>query len=715
MKKPELLAPAGSMEMLKAVIEAGADAVYLSGYMFGARTFAGNFSNEEIVEAISYAHLYGVKVYVTVNTLVFEDEIETCLNFIDFIHRNNIDAILVQDLGILDLVRKTYPNLEIHASTQMNIHNLDGALVLKKLGVKRIVLARETSLALIKEIKDKVSIDLETFIHGALCFSYSGQCLMSSLIGDRSGNRGSCAGCCRQQYKLSSDKKVLDEGYLISMKDLNTIELIPDLIEYGIDSLKIEGRTKRVEYAYLVTKLYRKAIDNYTELGKINISDEEKESLLEIYNREFTEGYINSKSDVVNKFRPNHIGVKIGTVLDQNNNIVRIKLLKDMNRLDGIRIVGSEDVGFTLTEIIVKGKKVDNAFSGDIIEVTVSDKVDKFSEVFRTSNYLQLKELQEAISKKERKVNVKVTGEIILGKHILLRMSDSYNTVEATSEYVVQASLNSVTSEYRIIEQLSKIGFSIYNIEEFDIKVDDDIFASIKVLNDLKRALVDKLNEKRLYSTKYKKESYSVELNDFKKEENINYCVNSISEYNLIKDKFIKYLFLNEALFSKINDVRKVLKLGNICDKYKSNDDLVLVGEIGALNKNKIFIADYSFNVTNSYALAFLHSMGSSMVTLSHELDDRRIGLIISNYINRYNKKPNVEVIVYGRELVMTSKYNLLDIYNLKKGYLIDKFNNKYPLLVENNLLKIYNYKVRDLKTDYFKIGVNNIRYNIID
>ena len=264
MKRIELLSPAGNMDSLVAAVQAGCDAVYLGGTLFGARAFAGNFNDEEIVNAIKYCHLYGVKVYVTTNILIYEREVETFLKYVEFLHKNNVDAILIQDLGMLDLVHKTFPNLECHASTQMHIHNLDGVIVANKLGCKRVVLARETPISLVKEIKEKVDVDLEIFAHGALCVSYSGQCLFSSLIGNRSGNRGSCVGSCRLPYRIvDNHNKTLNSGdYPLSMKDLNTLEYLDELIEAGVTSLKIEGRMKSPEYVYTVTKLYRMAIDS---------------------------------------------------------------------------------------------------------------------------------------------------------------------------------------------------------------------------------------------------------------------------------------------------------------------------------------------------------------------------------------------------------------------------------------------------------------------
>jgi len=252
----ELLAPVGNMECLKAAINAGADAVYLSGINFGARSFAGNFTNSELVTAINTCHLYGVKVYVTVNTLIYDIETDRFMKYIDFLHKNNVDAVIMQDIGMIDLVRKTYPNLEIHASTQLHIHNLEGAKLCEELGIKRVVLARETPIKLIEEIKKNINIDIEIFVHGALCMSYSGQCLISALIGSRSGNRGTCAQICRMPYSLEIDNKIVENNqYLLSTKDLNTLENLDKIINSGVYSLKIEGRMKRPEYVYLITSI----------------------------------------------------------------------------------------------------------------------------------------------------------------------------------------------------------------------------------------------------------------------------------------------------------------------------------------------------------------------------------------------------------------------------------------------------------------------------
>ena len=227
----ELLSPVGDFECLKAAVQNGADAVYFGFSSFSARAFATNFDMDSLEKAINYAKIRNVKTNLTLNTLIKENEVNRFMNYIDFLHQNNVDAIIVQDLGMLDLIRKTYPNLEIHASTQMHIHNLNGVKICEKLGIKRVVLARETNIELIKEIRKKTSLELEVFVHGALCISYSGQCLMSSLIGGRSGNRGMCAGTCRLPFDVidKNNKKLNKNSYPLSTKDLYTLNNIDKL------------------------------------------------------------------------------------------------------------------------------------------------------------------------------------------------------------------------------------------------------------------------------------------------------------------------------------------------------------------------------------------------------------------------------------------------------------------------------------------------------
>lgn len=732
MKRIELLAPAGNMNGLYAAIEAGADAVYIGGYAYSARSYAGNFSNEELIEAINYAHLYGVKIYVAVNTLIYDDEVETFMNYIDFLHTNNVDAIIIQDLGMLDLVRKTYPNLELHASTQMHIHNLEGVKFAKKYGLKRVVLARETPIELIKEIKRNVDIDVEVFGHGALCVSYSGQCLMSSLIGGRSGNRGCCAGTCRLPYDLvlvnQNNQKILnDTKYLLSMKDLNSLENVESLIEAGIDSLKIEGRMKREEYIYLVVSIYRKCIDSYYKYGKVIISDNDKLELRKIYNREFTKGFLfnEDNSKVVNQYRPNHMGIKIGTVLSQDKNFIKIKLSEPITQGDGIRIINKRaDVGLQLNYIYKDKKLVNSAMKGDIISIKITDKVSIGDEVLKTTDILQLKSINDRLTKLQRKVLINGYIKIKQGEYIFLVITDNINKVEVKSQEKVEVAKTSCITREQVIKQIKKLGNTIYDFEFLDIDLDDFSFISLKVLNELRREAIEKLNYLRQYKISYQKNSYNIVLPDFNIKQTLNYYINSYNQYNKIKDKNIDNIYVQDKyLFEQLKvDKRVIKKLPRVLEKHINYDSKLLVGEVGSLNfyQNNNLETDFSLNVVNSYTVAFLHSIGVKKITLSYELKDEQIQKLIDNYKARYNKNPNLELIIYGKEELMISKFNLLKMYK-KDGnnlYLKDRLNKLYNVIEDENLMYIYNYKARNNleKMDYYyKIGVNNLRINLLD
>ncbi|MFR6488723.1 MAG: peptidase U32 family protein [Clostridium sp.] len=291
-KKVELLAPAGSMEALRAAVQNGCDAVYLGGSMFGARAFANNFDEEELIEAIAYAHVYGVRVFVTVNTLIREEEFDDCVAYVQFLYAHDVDAVIIQDLGLFSVLHERFPDMELHASTQMHIHNPQGIRFMEACGASRVVVPRETSVEEIREYAE-LGVDLEVFVQGALCVSYSGQCLMSALTLHRSGNRGECAQNCRMRYQLEQQdgketKLFNGKGeYLLSPKDMNTLQRVPELIEAGIASFKIEGRMKRPEYVALMVSLYRKAIDAYYEGQAFSYDEAVELQMKKIFNREF--------------------------------------------------------------------------------------------------------------------------------------------------------------------------------------------------------------------------------------------------------------------------------------------------------------------------------------------------------------------------------------------------------------------------------------------
>jgi putative protease len=710
----ELLAPVGNMECLKAAINAGCDAVYLSGKNFGARSFALNFSREELIDAINICHLYGVKVYVTVNTLIYDVEVERLIDYIDFLHKNNVDAVIMQDIGMIDLVRKIYPNLEIHMSTQGNIHNLEGVKLCEKLGIKRVVLSRETPIELVKEIKENINIEIEIFVHGALCMSYSGECLMSFLIGGRSGNRGTCAGSCRQPYSLEVDAKIVSKNeYLLSTKDLNTLEYINKLIDIGVDSLKIEGRMKRPEYVYLVTSTYRKAIDNYKKYGETKITDEDIKELKKIFNREFTKGFLfNEDNDnYTNTYRPNHMGIEIGKVIDYKKGQAIIKLTDDLSLNDGVRIIDKEDIGSLVTLLYKNGKKITEAHKGDIISIPFKE-VNKNTKVLKTTDNKQLKQIQDKINI-NKKVKIKGTCILKIGQSIKLIVSDYKNTVEKISDYIVEEAIKNVTTKEVVKEQLNRLGNTIYELDNLNIEMDSNIFVSTSKLNEIRREVIELLNNKRLYKIDYKKENYYIDLPNFKVENNKNILVNNKDEYLKYKDKYDTIYIDNISEFSKIDDNKCILKLDKINEHLKDYNNRLLVSDLGSVYKYKNVDTDFSLNVTNSYSVAFLHSLGVNKITLSHELNYKQIKYLVDSYVKRYNKHPNLEVITDSFIEAMICKYNILKKYGKEEGYLIDRFNNKYKLKVKNNFMYIYNFKRTKKEENYFDIGINNIRINI--
>ena len=711
---PELLSPVGSMESLMAAINGGCDAVYLAGRNFGARSFAGNFSNDELIKAVNTCHLYGVKVYVTVNTLIYDSEVKRLLEYIEFLHKINVDALIMQDIGMIDLIRKTYPNIEIHASTQANIHNLEGVKLCESLGIKRVVLARETPFELIKEIKEQTNAELEIFIHGALCMSYSGECLMSALIGGRSGNRGTCAQCCRQEYSLEVNDKVTEENkYLLSTKDLNTLENIGKLIEIGVNSLKIEGRMKRPEYVFLVTSLYRKAIDNYKKYKETRITKDDIEELKKVFNREFTKGFIfNEKNDdFVNTFRPNHLGIEIGKVIGIKNGKITIKLTNDLNINDGIRIIGENDSGCIVTNMFKNNTRTTKGNKNDIIEIPYKEKVTIDSKVLKTTDYNQLENLKQQINI-NKKIKIKAKCILNIGKKMKFIVSDYKNTVEIESDYIVESSLKSETTLERITEQLSKLGDTIYEYTKLDILKDNNIFIPINKLNELRRITLEKLNEKRLYEIPYKKELYYIEVPNFNKETKTSILVNNYEEYLKYKNNYDIIYIDNELDYSKITDNKCVLKLPRINERLNDFNITLLVSDLGSVYKYKNVHTDFSLNVVNSYSVAILHNLGVNKITLSHELTYKQIENLINEYNNRYNKHPNLEVITDSNIEAMVCKYNMLNKYKVNKGYLVDRFNNKYKIIYKHNLMYIYDYKRTILKEDYHKIGINYIRIN---
>lgn len=708
MKKVELLAPAGNMDSLKAAVMAGCDAVYLGGVLFGARAFAGNFTNEEIVDAINYAHLYGVKVYVTINTIIYDSEVERFLDYVRFLHKNNVDAVIIQDIGMFDLLRKKFPNLELHASTQMNIHNYDGALLAKKLGFKRVVVARETPIDVIKKVKEEIDIEIEVFIHGALCVSYSGECLLSALVGKRSGNRGTCAQICRKKYDFYDDdkNKLNTNNYLLSTKDLCTLKYIDKLIEVGVDSLKIEGRMKRSPYVYLVTKTYRKVIDNYYNTGKLKIDENDIIELKKMFNRNFTKGFMLNEDN--NNFtydkRPNNIGIEVGQVISKVKNDLKIKLTYDVSVHDGLRILDDkEDKGLVINKMFINNKSVLEAKKGDVITLKYDKYVEKNSKALLTSSKKQLDSISEAIKNQERFIYIDLNFTAKENENLKLTITDGLNTVTEVLDKTPMRAINKETSFDVIKKQLSKLGNTVYKARSITLNLDDNLFINIKDINEIRRRAISKLNEKRLYKIDFVEKDYTIGVPDFPSIKQTAVLVNKENES--LKDKYDLIYTEDE----KTKDEDSIIVLPRIINEHPFIKNTVMIGDFGGLLKYDNFQTNFSFNVVNSYSVAFLHSLGAKLVTLSYELSLSQIKNMIEIYKKRYNKNPNTSLIINSYPECFVSKFNLNKKYNVKSGYLKDSYGNFLRVKTKGDIMVVYHFKkvnLYDIK-EVFETGVN--------
>ncbi|MBQ7476007.1 MAG: U32 family peptidase [Selenomonadaceae bacterium] len=510
---PELLAPAGSFDALKAAVNAGADAVYLAGENFGARAYAENFSRENMIDAIKFAHLRGVTVHVTTNTILADDELENFAEYIKFLRNANVDALLVQDLGAAKIIRQVAPEIPLHASTQMTIHNLDGVKILHELGFSRVVLSRELSLNEIEYIAKNSPIETEIFIHGALCVCYSGQCLMSSLIGARSGNRGRCAQPCRLPYKLvdADGKNFLDGSvgeYLLSPKDLNTLELLPKLVETGVTSLKIEGRMKRPEYVATVVKVYRDALDDLALSYNLPATSYKLKS---IFNRDFTTAHLerNQGKNLISDKRPNNRGVLVGRVVKVEKNILTLKLSEKISAGDQLEIwvkVGGR-VTFTVEKFHVDGEictiEVEN-----LRGVKVHDRAFK---IFDAELIAEAKKFFNGEYQKKFPVDAKVTAK--LNQPLTLTMTDADgNSATASTNFVAEVAKNRPLTLEILQKQIGRLGNSVFSLRNLDADIDENLMMPISELNDVRRKVTDELESQRIQFTSYKLQPTSYNL-----------------------------------------------------------------------------------------------------------------------------------------------------------------------------------------------------------
>lgn len=754
-KDIELLAPVGSRDSLLAAVENGADAVYLGGKLFSARQYASNFDEEELKKAVEYAHLRDVKVYVTVNILIDDSEMEETLKFIKYLYDINVDGLIVQDLGLAYLVKSIFPSFDLHASTQMTINNLPGAIFLSKFGFTRVVLARETPLEEVKNIHNNADIQLEGFIHGALCVCYSGQCLMSSILGGRSGNRGKCAQPCRLAYSIidyEKNERVFDEWkekYLISTKDLNTLEYVESIIDSGITSLKIEGRMKRPEYVATVVKSYRQALN----FGSKSLSEKNKEDVLQIFNRGFTKGLMfkDFGRNFISYKKPNNRGVPIGRVERVDKKYVYIELIEDLDKGDGIEIETSAG----------SSKGITLGFSGNKGQLLKLQKVDGAivgSTVYRTSKRELMGKAIKSYEQENIKYPIDMNVTISIGKPAHLSIDFDGKAIEVESDYIVEKAIKSGLSEERVKEQLARLNDTLYYAKNISVNLEENSFMPIGEINGLRRKGIDKLNEYRLdlYNRKtISDKQFNIRLNKhllLPKKEKARRKKVSVSV--LRKEQFEQldlnkldrlYIGFNEDLRSSILAAKKRGKevyiltdrilyswdLELLKDKIEEVRDIidgVSVSNLGTLqfikdNFNTKIHGDFGLNVFNSFIVEAFTQEGIESITLSPELNLKQIRQIAEK------NKVEYEAIGYGYLPLMIMKHcpmslvkNCKDDLNCenckfssgyglrdRKGvnFYMERRNNltslynSVPLFMLENLDKIYNSGVDTIRLDF--------------
>ncbi len=523
---PELLAPAGSPESFRAAVAAGADAIYLSGKRFGARKFAANFSDADIVEAVRYAHLWGVKVYVTVNTLIHDRELAGVMNYLCWLYCIGVDAVLVQDTGVLALAREYLPELTLHASTQMTIHNTPGVRWAKEQGITRVVLARELSLAEVERIardtKD-TGVGLEVFVHGALCYSYSGQCLLSSLIGGRSGNRGMCAQPCRKPYTLITGdtddfgnsvhvhEVPLKERYLLSPKDLCTYHHLPELVGSPVVSLKIEGRMKSPEYVTIVTSIYRRALDAIAA-GTWKPSDEDYRNLMLAFNRGFTGGYLFNEryEKFMGRDAPDNRGLLIGRIehYDKKNHVAQVRSTRPIvpTKGDGLLITDpahpEQELGFALNVQPVSTKTGFSLPLSAPVLVGADVYITASRDLATTARRIVAKPPLELRRQIPLDLTITITpdGVVRLEGSILRPDGFSIPITWSPQQKMEPARTHPLTAE-QLEQQFRKTGDSSFVISRLSLQYDGGLFAPAAVINAMRREFLLQASEHLQAST----------------------------------------------------------------------------------------------------------------------------------------------------------------------------------------------------------------------
>lgn len=711
--KHELLVPAGNMECLIQAIHNGADAVYAGCKDFGARKFANNFTNEELIEATKLCHLYGVKIYITMNTLIKDKEVDEFLKQIDFIHKIGVDAVLIQDFGMICLIRQMYPNLEVHASTQANVSIKESVELFYRLGIKRVVFPREMTLKEIEAID--IPIEKEIFIHGALCISYSGCCLMSSMIGNRSGNRGECSGSCRLKYSLLKNNEIIKSNkYLLSCRELNTSKNFDKLINSSITSFKIEGRMKSPEYVGFITNFYRKILDK----KEVNL-DEEIDKLKTIYNRKFTTGHLfDTSSDLLlNIDNPNHIGLKIGRVTKVTNKRIYIQLdnNKEINQFDAIRFLNSK-TGFIINYLYDKKDNLIN-HSKDLFLVDKKVEVKVGDIVTKTMDSKLIDNLKNISFKK-----IDIDLNLIINKKgkLELQATDIDNNSIYIEGNIVEEAKSMPISKERVIKQLLKLGNTPFIVRNINVDIGTNKFISIGELNKLRQNICNLLIEKReKVSKEYKKCHVKFTPININNKKEISVTIKTEEQLKTVLKYNVNRIYINnKELYNKYKKLDNVYYVTRRNDLNLHNNlyDKNVVSEYFDYKNNKIFIGNYGLNIFNSYTLYYLNKLGINNACLSVELKQDEILDLVNSYKKNFKTNIKAEVLVYGRVENMVIKGNVLSLEKEDNSYqLLDIHNYKFPVYFDGLNTIIYNYNSHRFEDIFTKLEDLDLRVDFYD
>ena len=701
----ELLAPAGNMEALRAAVSNGCDAVYLGLEKFGARAYSDNFTIESLAEVIDYAHLRDVKIYVTMNTIVFEDEIADMEEQLEQLNAIGVDGIIVQDLAVFDYVTGNFVDMEVHCSTQMGIDDLEGTLLFKEMGADRVVMAREVDIADVKQIRKAAKIPIEVFVHGALCVSYSGNCLMSGLIGYRSGNRGRCVGSCRKPYELLDRETGLSFGtsYLLSMKDLNTIDHIEEL--KSIDSLKIEGRMKEPAYVANVVKRYREALD-----GDIRQAD--KDALQKTFNRTYTEGYMfgEEPGNITNIQRPNNFGYEIGKVKGSYKGMYEIALTKTLHQNDIIRIDHeNEDVNLSVARLYDKDGMLINQ-ADKTCYIKIKEKLSPGDVVYKTKDYLFYKELEADLDKEFRRFPLDLKVYAYPGAALVIDAEGFGLQYLYESEEILEEAVNNPTDREQVVKHLSRLGDTVFTLGDVEFE-SYNAFVPAKLLNSARRQIVQGLYDAKLAKWKMRtKEDVPRESIAFPLQKPyLTATVTTQEQYDACKACGIKDVYFDNIIRRNQN-------------VYEDREGELLLGGYGGIYRYRDtnpFVTDYSLNVVNAASCYDLYRLGAKRVTLSYELNRRQIQELIASYEEVNGGSPALEMIVYGRAPLLFTKYCPLKKMGQcgscrKRSYELKDEYGEFPVLNhEDCSTTILNGKVLNLLDEMPQIdGVEAFRLN---